>query len=395
MKSSETRKNDAGMPSKKSQIISIQNGAVVLPDRVLSPGTVLIEGSKIAYVGGCRPTPRGAAEVDARGGIVSPGLIDVHFHGAGEHSLDPPDEASFRAIADILLKRGITQCLLGMMADESLIRGLSDLIEKTGLSRRIPGLMVEGPFVNVEKRGGIQTRFIQPVSLARLERLQRLARGKIVMMTFAPELKGADGLPRAMRRLGILPCVGHSTAACAQVEAVVGRSKIGMTHLFNAMSGVSHREPGVAVYGLTRDNAYIELNPDGCHVAPEVLDLVWRAKPHDKIILMSDAVIGAGLKPGGEYGYMGRTVVADERGVRYKDEGTLVGSRCLLNEGVARFMRFTGAPLEAAIRMASLNPAEMLGIARRKGSLAPGKDADVVIFSKNLAKAKLVFLAGQ
>jgi len=367
---------------------------VVLPERTVSRGTVIIDGAKIAYAGEKRRTPKGAEDIDARAGYVCPGLLDVHFHGAGPYSLDPPSETSLRGIAEATLRKGVLHFVPGMMASEQLIKELPRLAKAVGLSRRVPGIHVEGPFVNPEKLGGIQASYVRPVDLEYLGRLQRLAQGRIVMMVFAPELEGAAALPEAMRRLGIVPCVGHTLATSARVAQVVGRRKIGVTHLFNAMSGVDHREPGAASYSLTHDNAYVELNSDGTHVTPEIVDLVWRAKPHDKIILISDAVVSAGGEEG-EYDYMGRRVIANARGVYYKDEGTLVGSRCLLNQCVARFMRFTGAPVEAAVRMASLNPAAMLGVARRKGSLEAGKDADVVVFKRDFSEARVVFLRGE
>ena len=372
----------------------IQNGHVVLPSEVILKGTVVLAGRKIEYAGPARATPAGAEAIDARGGYVCPGLIDCHIHGAGPNSFDPPEARSFQAIADCLLSRGIVQHVPAMMASEEMIGGIAALIEDTGLRRRVPGLYVEGPFVNPAKRGGIQPAFVLPPDPQRIARLQRLARGRILLMVFAPELEGAEALPRAMRAHGILPCVGHTLATCQRAAEVVGRFKVNVTHLFNAMSGVHHNEPGAAVFGLIHDNAYVELNPDGAHVCPQVLKLVYRAKPVSRIVLISDAVVSAGGPPG-ECRYMGKAVVATENGVYYKEEGTLVGSRLLLNQGVARFMKLAGAPVEDAVRMASLNPAALLGLSRRKGSLEAGKDADVAVFPRSFAKARVVFFEGR
>jgi N-acetylglucosamine-6-phosphate deacetylase len=371
----------------------IQNGAVILPDATVEDGSVVIADGRIAHAGRKRKPPRGAEIVDARGGYIGPGLFEIHVHGAGPNSLDPPDESAFRAVADRMLARGILQFTPAMMPSEAMIAGIPALIEATGLARHIPGIHVEGPFVNPAKRGGIQERFVRAVDLRYLGRLQRMARGRIVLMTFAPELDGAERLPRAMRKLKILPCVGHSTATCERVGKVVGRSKVNCTHLFNAMSGLDHREPGVAAFALNYDNAWFELNPDGTHVHPELLRLAVRAKRRDRIVLISDAVVSAG-EGGGDYAYMGRDVVATEDGVYYRRDGTLVGSRILLNQGVARLIRYTRIPVHDAVRMASLNPATLLGLARRKGSLEAGKDADVVVFQKNMEKTRAVFFEG-
>jgi N-acetylglucosamine-6-phosphate deacetylase len=212
-------------------------------------------------------------------------------------------------------------------------------------------------------------------------------------MTFAPELEGADQLPAAMRRLRIQPCVGHSLATARQAADVCGRGKICATHLYNAMSGLDHRQPGLAAFALNRDTVYTELNPDGTHVASDLLQLTWKAKRSDRIVLISDAVVSAGAEPG-VYEYMEKKVKSTRRGVYYEQSGTLVGSSTLLNEGVGRFIKATGAPVHEAVRMASLNPANLLGIGRRTGSLEPGKAANVVLFSRNFSKVRGAFWKG-
>jgi len=196
-----------------------------------------------------------------------------------------------------------------------------------------------------------------------------------------------------MRELGILPCVGHSLASASQAAAVCGRGKIGCTHLYNAMSGLDHREPGLAAFALSRSQVYVELNPDGTHVAPDLLRITCRAKPADRIVLISDAVVSAGCEPG-LYDYMNRKVQSSASGVYYTDGGTLVGSSILLNEGVRRFMRLSGATVHDAVRMASLNPATLLGLGRRTGSLGPGKSADLAVFSRDFGKVHAVFRRG-
>ena len=374
--------------------IAIQNGEVILPDRTVRGGTVIVEGKRIAHAGEARKTLRGAEEIDARGGYVSPGLIELHFHGAGPRSLDPPSAEGLRAMADYLLRRGITRFMPTMMASEPLMRDMAALIAEKGLEDRALGIYPEGPFISTEKKGGVLTDYIRSVNLDYLEHLQETCGGAIRMMTFAPELEGAEKLPAAMRRLGILPCIGHTAATCARAIEVAPRGKFNCTHLFNAMTGLSHHEPGVAAFGINYDHVWTELNPDGTHVAPEVLKLVWRAKRHDRIVLISDAVISAGA-PEGEYAYMGKTVVADARGVYRKEDATLVGSRLLLNQGTMRFRRTTGASLHEAVALASLNPARMLGLGAKLGSLEAGKTADVVVFDRRLKKARVGLVAGR
>ncbi len=374
--------------------ICIQNGELVLPDRSVPRGTVVIADGHIRYAGKARKTPRGAAEIDACDGYVTPGLMDVHIHGAGRVGWETCTAEGLKQFESALLAHGIVRFVPTMMADESVIRRVASLLETAACSDRVPGIYVEGPFINPDKRGGVQPQYVRPVDLAYLGKLQQIAGGRIRMMTFAPELDGADQLPAAMRKLGILPCVGHSLASASQAASVCGRRTVCCTHLFNAMSGLDHRAPGLAAFGLNQSHAYVELNPDGTHVAPDLLRITRRAKPADRIILISDAVAPAGGEPG-VYDYMNRKVTSSARGVYYADEGTLVGSSILLNEGVRRFLRITGAPVHEAIRMASLNPANLLGLGRFTGSLEPGKSADLTIFSRDFGKVHALFLRGK
>ena len=374
--------------------ICIQNGEVVLPDRSIPGGTVIFTGSRIRYAGEARKTPRGAAEFDARGGYVTPGLIELHIHGAGLVGWETCTEAGLEHFDKTLLSHGIVRFVPTMMADESVVRRMANLLASASCSERVPGLYLEGPFISPDKRGGIQEEYVRPVSLAYLRKLQQIAGGRIQMMTFAPELKGAEKLPAAMRELGILPCVGHSLASAERAAVVCGRSKVCCTHLYNAMSGLDHREPGLAAFALNRQHVFAELNPDGNHVAPDLLQVTQRAKRSDRIVLISDAVMSAGAKPG-IYDYMNRKVRSTEQGVHYVDSGTMVGSNVLLNDGVKRFMKFTGAPVHEAVRMASLNPATLLGLGQRTGSLQPGKSADIAIFSRTFDKVRALFWKGR
>ncbi len=373
--------------------ICIQNGEVVLPDRSIPGGTVVLADGRIVHAGKAKKTPRGAVEFDARGGYVAPGLMDIHIHGAGMVGWETCTAEGLAQFDANLLARGIVRFVPTMMADPVVIERVAGLLDAASCADRVPGIYVEGPFISPDKRGGVQPQYVRPVDLAYLRELQDLAGGRIRMMTFAPELAGAAELLKAMRKLEIIPCVGHSMATAAEAAAVCKHGQFGCTHLYNAMRGLDHRDPGLAAFALNQNRVYTELNPDGTHVAPDLLRITWKAKPADRIILISDAVISAGAKPG-VYDYMNRKVRSTGQGVYYADEGTLIGSSILLNEGMRRFMRFSGAPVHEAVRMVSLNPARLLGLGRRTGSLSPGKLADVVVFSRDFRKARAVFWKG-
>jgi N-acetylglucosamine-6-phosphate deacetylase len=366
---------------------------VLLPERTVENGAVLLRNGRIAHAGAERRPPKGAALVDAQGGWIAPGLIDLHIHGAGADGVGTADRAGLARIRDALLRRGILRWVPTMMADEAMIRRTADALADPALRRHMPGLYVEGPFLRTEKRGGVQARTLRDVDPATLRHLQEIAGGRIRFMTLAPELPGAEALPAALRALRIQPAFGHSDCTAGEARAAAGRRRILVTHLFNGMSGLDHHRPGLAAWALTAPNSVVELNPDGRHVAPELLTLAGRLLPPERIALISDAVPGAGVSDG-SYRYAGRDVRVDGDGVHYAGDGTLVGSACLLNEGVGRFLRHTRLAPHTVMQMATLTPARILGISRRTGSLEQGKNGDIAIFSRCFRTVRGVFLQG-
>lgn len=264
------------------------------------------------------------------------------------------------------------------------------------LRGRIPGLYIEGPFVNPDRRGGILEEFVHPPDTGRLERLQEIACGTIRFMTVAPELSGIDGVIDRMPNMGITPCFGHSAATVDQALEMMNRhdqnarKKAGgtdpgfhMTHLFNAMSGLSHKEPGPAMLPFLDADITYEINGDGVHVHPRMLELCWRNLDRHRMVLISDAVVSAGLPPG-EHAYFGRPVVSGFTGVRYKENGTLVGSHLLVPQTADTFRRCVGASVPEVVPLITTNPISILrrGFDREiptSGMIRVGSPADLIV----------------
>jgi N-acetylglucosamine-6-phosphate deacetylase len=234
---------------------------------------------------------------------------------------------------------------------------------------------LEGPWLNPEQAGGQRVQFLRPPDLAELEALVGLA--PVRWATVAPELPGADVLVRRMKGLGLVVAAGHTAASYAQMQRAVEWGVDHCTHFFNAMSGFHHREPGVVGAGLLLPGLSLELIADGIHVHPAALRLAYETRGQQRLVLVTDAVECAG-EAEGIHGVDGRTLVVRDGSIRLAG-GTLAGSALTMNRAVALMVQQVGVPLAEALAMATLVPARRLGLAGRKGTLAPGKDADLVV----------------
>jgi N-acetylglucosamine-6-phosphate deacetylase len=334
--------------------------------------------------------------IDARGDLVTPGLIEAHIHGAGGIGFDAlgadPREAARRLgeARSFLRARGVTTFLPTLIPREAEIGELAAGLEAGAFDEAdLPGIYVEGPFIAAAKRGGIPADFIRAPDPALLARILALSRGRLRLMTVAPELPGAEGIYEALGAAGVTVCLGHSD--CSLDKAAIPEGRFSLTHLFNAMSPFSHKhgEAGLAMLPFLRDLPFVELNSDGVHVSDQALLAASRAISPESLVLVSDAVVAAGL-PYGEYSFFGMRVVSNERGVRYADSGTLMGSNHLAPEVLRHWIEATGASLPEAVASLSAVPARLLGVEGRRGEIARGRDACLVVWNGQFEAARLV-----
>jgi N-acetylglucosamine-6-phosphate deacetylase len=364
------------------------NAKLVLP-RDIMEGSLLVRTGRIEGIfrkGEEAGIPADVQRIDAGGAYVTPGLFELHIHGAGGVGFDSLGESPLEGAISLararafLRDRGVTTFLPTLVPSERAIGALAEAIEEAAFDpAELPGIYVEGPFIAAGKRGGIPLEMLRAPDEASLERLLGLAKGRLRLMTFAPELEGAKRIEAELVAAGVLPCLGHSEASLDAVCLPQGRFSI--THLFNAMSAFSHKqgEEGLAMLPFIDKRPFVELNPDGVHVNASALKASARALDPDKLILISDAMVAAGLAPG-EYNYCGKKIVSGKNGVRYADTGLLMGSNRLAPELLRNWLRVTGAGIPAAVAALSLNPARLLGIEDRRGSIEEGKDGVLVIW---------------
>ena len=387
----------------------IEGGDIVLPDRIIRKGALLAVDGKIVAVGPAdglhAEPPRECRKIQANGALVCPSFWEAHIHGCGGLSMENMSLDALLKMGQFLAAKGVGAFLPTTVADENILSGLGKALgaardseeepaEGAALHGRALGIHVEGPFVSPARKGGIPDNLVRDPSIKYLRSLSETARGFIRVMTFAPELPGASDLFEGIVSSGILPSLGHSDARFADLERYDDITPLGVTHLFNGMSGVSHKDPGLAQWALLNSSAFTELNCDGTHVHDAAVMLALRARPWQRIVAISDAFTPAGLETGSNEGLTvyGREVVSRGGGVYYSDSGVLVGSRLLVTDGVGRLVSRFKVPVPLAVSMASLNPARHFGFLG-KGALLPGYDADVAVFSTDFKRCS--FMAWQ
>ncbi len=364
---------------------AIINGRILLPGAEVR-GKALMYNERIIGLTENETALAEATElIDAQGAYVSPGLIDVHIHGYNGADVSDADPQGVRRMAEGILKNGVTSFLpttltvawdtLETVCDQlRVLREESQAPDFRGAE--ILGVHLEGPFVNPKKKGAQNADYILPPDAEKL-----LALGDIVKaITFAPEMPGGDDFIRAVRAESTVALsMGHTNATFDQAMAAIGLGVTRVTHLFNAMTPLHHRDPGVAGAALN-SGVYAELIADTFHVDKGLYPMLARAKGR-KLVIITDALRAAGM-PDGEYEIGGQAFVL--KGIQCKLlDGTIAGSVLRLNHGVRNYRDYAGVPLYAAVRCASLSAAESVGLAAAKGSLEPGKDADIILMDED------------
>ena len=320
-------------------------------------------------------------------------FFDVHTHGAMGHDVMSASPAALREMQNFLARRGVAQYLPTTVTApvDTILRSLESLAdaieaEPQPLQAQPRGIHLEGPFLSHAKRGVHPASELQKPSIELFDRFQQAARGQIRLLTIAPELDGALELIAYATSLGVRCSLGHTNALASEARAGVDAGASSATHTFNAMRALDHREPGVLGVALDNERLYAELICDGVHVAPELVRLWFRSKGTDRAILVTDAMSAAGM-PEGRYKLGELDVdVADGRAMLAGDldrgAHTLAGSVLTMDRAVANLQQFTGASIADATRLASHNPAAMLGRPELT-RLAPGSTANLNRFDSS------------
>ncbi|WDO07675.1 N-acetylglucosamine-6-phosphate deacetylase [Streptomyces murinus] len=346
---------------------------VVLPTGTVKNGTVAIDGTRIAGA-----PPADAAVLDVSGHWLVPGFVDLHNHGGGGASFSGTAEQILTAIRTHRA-HGTTTLVASTVTDEmDLLVRQAGLLSELAEQGDIAGIHFEGPFISPCRKGAHSEALLRHPEPAEVRKLIDAARGQARMLTLAAELPGGIDSVRLLAEHGVIAAIGHTDATYEQTVDAIEAGATVATHLFNAMPALGHRTPGPVAALLEDERVTVELINDGTHLHPAALELAFHHAGADRVAFITDAMDAAGI---GDGRYMlGPLEVEVSEGVaRLVEGGSIAGSTLTLDRAFKRAVTVDRLPVEAAVQALSANPARLLGLSDRVGSLEPGKDADLVL----------------
>jgi N-acetylglucosamine-6-phosphate deacetylase len=374
---------------------AIYASRILTPQDELRDCVIIVEAGRITGIGHRDEVhiPPGAKDYVASGMTVVPGFVDVHIHGAGGHDVMEGDAAALDKITATVARFGTTAIVAttvtapveatchSLEGIAHYIRAHENAADNTRFGADILGIHLEGPFINPERRGVHPTDSILAPSVEIFEKFRAAAGNLVKIITIAPEMPGALKLIAAAVADGVVVGLGHTDADYAQARAAIGSGARHAVHVYNAMRPFTHRDPGVISAVLTDADVTAEIIADGVHVAGPAIQVLLGTKGFDTVLLVSDGTAATGMRDGTFK--LGGFDVQVRDGVVRNSEGKLAGSTLTIDRAI-RFLVDLGVPVVDAIRMATILPARRLGLAGKKGIIAVGADADLVILTPDL-----------
>ncbi len=366
-----------------------------MPNKIIDHGTLLSSHGKIVAVSESNLEMPEAVVIDAEGKYVAPGFIDIHVHGGADHDFMDGTEEAFLKIARLHAIHGTT-CMLPTTLSasraelESTLEAYQNADKSNFNGARFMGMHLEGPYFAMSQRGAQDPRYIRDPDPLEYEEI--VSRAPFIRRwSAAPELKGAISFGKFMRSKGILPAIAHTDAIYEDVIEAFDCGFTLATHLYSGMSGVTRRNAfryaGVIESAFIIDDMDVEIIADGIHLPPPLLKLVYKIKGPDRTALITDAMRAAGMPPGESTlgsRVNGLKVIVEDEVAKLPDRSSFAGSVATADRLVRTMVFKVNIPVVEVIKMITLTPARIMGIEGRKGSLQPGKDADLVIFDENI-----------
>ena len=376
-------------------IVRLENLEAVVTDERDDATSIIIEDGRIAEIGASKSEASGS--IDCTGLTAWTGFIDVHTHGAIGVDVNSADTDGLLEVARFLARNGVTAWLPTLVpdSDENYTRIISAIDRLMSIQSGQPvaqavGVHYEGVFANEKMCGALRPEFFKSYTGVELDEIPRLA-GGVHMTTFAPEVAGGVELARELVRRGWIASIGHTAAGTDVLDRAHEAGARHLTHFYNAMTGLHHRELGVVGWALSQPDVTFDIIADGVHVHPKALDLACRSKTPDNVSLISDSVAPTGLGDG-EFEIWGEQVSV-EHGRTRNERGSIAGSVITMLDAVKRMLSL-GFTTGEVSRMASANPARLLGLDDDIGSIAVGKRADIVGLDES-GEVRLVMIGGR
>ena len=360
----------------------ILNGKVILKDQVID-ANVFVSGSKITEIS--KRQPEDETVIDAKGRYVSPGFIDVHSHGRGGSDTMYPTFDDINTITTASIKTGVTSILpttMTMSVEDTYaaIKNVAENIDKVDGSK-ILGVHMEGPFFNKKYKGAQPEEFMIEPTVENYHALTGEYDWAVKKLSLAPEREGCIPLIEYLVKEGVTVSIGHTDATYDQAVAGINAGATSGTHTYNAMTPLTHRNPGVVGAIMSHDQVYAELILDGIHVSFPAAKVLLKAKGLDKVMLITDSIEASGL-PDGQYKLGNQPVYVKDNAARLKD-GTLAGSILALNDAVKNAYKNLDLTTYEAVNLASYNPAKNLNLIDL-GEIAVNKTADIIMFDDDI-----------
>lgn len=344
---------------------------------------ILIENKKISRIGRFSINQSNIAVIDVEERIAAPGLIDIHIQGAGGWDILDGTEEAVTTISKTLAKIGTTSYLGTTVVNPDKnnhhLKFARQFVNKYSDGATLLGFHLEGPFINPEKKGALNPKGIYSSSPEALSEIYKITADSLKIMTIAPEMPGNLEIIRQLKSKGTIPAFAHSNADYEEMINGIEAGINHVTHIFNAMPSLHHRNAGALNAIFENDEITAQIISDGYHLHPSTVKMIYKLLGPRRCICITDGVQGIGL-PEGKYVYNGREYVSKNGVARYTD-GTLIGSTMSLLEIVFKFKEFTGCSLEDAINSSSKNPADLLGL--NKGEIKKDRDADIIILNND------------
>jgi N-acetylglucosamine-6-phosphate deacetylase len=380
---------------------AIYASRILTPQEEIDDGVIIVEGTQITAVGHRDEirVPPGATDFVATGLTVVPGFVDLHIHGAGGHDVMEADPRALDRIASTVARNGTTSIVATTVTApvedtcrslEGIARYIRSREQETPVDRLaadIVGIHLEGPFISSARCGVHPPAEILAPSIEVLGKFLTASDRLVKILTLAPELPGAIELIEFAVAAGLVVGMGHTDADYDQARAAIRAGARHSVHTYNAMRPFTHRDPGILGAIMTDPDVTAEIIADGVHVAPAAIQVLMGAKGFDAVLLVSDGMAATGM-PDGSY-RLGNFEVSVRGGVARNGEGKLAGSTLTLDFAIRHAVSY-GVPLSDAVRMATILPARRLGLAGKKGVIAPGADADIVALTPDLRVAAVM-----